>query len=234
MPHWRSNTEPAVAVAADKGASRRTGDHEVVFNQEFQFNKEKILTTEKSRYKIRKNEIGSSRRMSIENEKRKKDNISSAPTSSEEYQDLVKLVEQLNEKFSRFKKFLRISDQEVDLLKEPNMQEVSINRKPTPQSRRRQHESEPAIEKPPLDQKRIKPRNKQSKFTKNKKIHKMRRNGHQNMPSFPNFPQKEKQRKKASLGRSRVGDLPDFAYDNEDYPERMLSSIVYLSHGIRV
>ena len=138
----------------------------------------------------------------------------------------------MNEKFSRFKKFIRISDQEVDLSKKPTMQEVSVTRKPTPQTRRRQHDSEAALEKPPLDLQRIKQRTKQSKFIKNKKNGKMRRNGHQNMPRFPNFPQTEKQKKRPSLGR--VGDLAEFGQDNEDYPERMLSSIVYLSHGIRV
>ena len=238
MTRWRSNTN---TVLADEATNRREGDrdpntHLQYFNQEFQFNKENFQT-KNNPDKIRKHGSGSgsTRRLSIEDERRKKDDISlSSPTTSDEYQDLVQLVEQLNEKFSRFKKFIRISDQEVDLSKKPTMQEVSITQKPTPQSRKRQHDSEAALEKPPLDLQRIKQRTKQSNFIKNKKNGKMRRNGHQNMPRFPNFPQKEKQKKRSSLGRSRVGDLPEFGQDNEDYPERMLSSIVYLSHGIRV
>ena len=40
LTHLRSNTEPAAAVAADKRASRRTGDHDTpldYYTQEFQF-----------------------------------------------------------------------------------------------------------------------------------------------------------------------------------------------------
>ena len=235
MTRGRSNIPAAAYDDKDKGgANRRTGveepsTHLQYFNQEFQFNRENV-PADNSRQKIRKHGSGGTKRKFIQAEKQRK---TTKTTDDDEYQDLVRLVEQLNKKFSRFKKFIRISDQEVDSLKEPTMQ-ISITRKPTPQSRRKhQYEVEPAIEKPPLDLKRIKQK---AKFIKKKKNGKIRKNGNQKMPSFPNFPQTEKQKKRESLSRSRVGDLPEFAYDNdnEDYPERMLSSIVYLSHGIRV
>ena len=221
LTRGRSNLA-AGAYDDDEGTGEDSNTHQY-FNQEFQFNRENLQTE-------RKNVL--TRRISIPSEKQRK----IAKTTDDEYEDLVQLVEQLNKKFSRFKKFIRISDQEVDFLKKPTtMQEVSITRKPTPQSRRRQHqEVEPAIEKPPLDLKRIKKKTNKTKFIKNKKNGKIRQNGHQKMPSFPNFPQTEREKKRPSLGRSRVGDLPEFASNTEDYPERMLSSVVYLSHGIRV
>ena len=134
--------------------------------------------------------------------------------ADDEYNDLVKLVENLNNKFSKFQKIINISDQEVDSTEGLTTTEKVFV---TPGSGKRRYQTETTPAKPQVMIKRRKVKPLQNSLMKATSSQQPRHFVEDpRMPKFPHFPHtKSGPSQSRKIIRSRVGDLPRAAYDNK-------------------
>ena len=136
--------------------------------------------------------------------------------AKDEYNDLVKLVENLNSKFSKFKKIINISDQEVDPTEGlTTTEKVFVT--PGSGSGNRRYHTETSAAKPQVMIKRRKVKPLQNSLMKTASSEQPRHFVEDpRMPKFPHFPHtKSGPSQDRKIIRSRVGDLPRSAFDNK-------------------
>ena len=136
----------------------------------------------------------------------------------EEYEHLLSLVENLNDRFSRFQKIITISDQEID--SDEKLTTSSEKMYVTAESAKRKQPTEiltqlvrPALGNFPAKRREMKPQ-KNTLMDTTKEESRQFFSQHPK-PRFPHFPTTSGRSQKKEILRSRIGDLPSSAYDYE-------------------